>query len=215
MRPLFAGLLMFSTVAASAVQIGFDNAPGRGYADGSLVYQESGFVVSSDPLPWGSGPNPPPDEFFLDSAWSVGESTLRSCSFSFDYSCAFTVTHDGSPFVFGGFGALTSNSDWCDAVSSGIAGPTSGLTLGVVGSLGGVTRFTSSLDVHSCGALVPMATSFGSLTIDMLTVSTIPLNFIRVDDIQVAAVPEPGTYVLVLVGLLALHRRHRGRAASG
>jgi hypothetical protein len=215
MRRLFAGLVMFATAAASAAQISFDNVPGRGFADGSLVYQESGFTITSDPIPFPHIPNPSlPSDFVPGTAWSVDRSALASCTVYLpSSSCAFTLTHGGDPFVFSGFGALTYNFDWCNAVSNGAAGPLSGLTLDVTGSLGGITRFHSVQDVHSCGVSVPLATGLGSLLIDRLTVGTVPLNSIFVDDIQVAAVPEPATYALMLAGLLALRHRYRTRSA--
>jgi PEP-CTERM motif len=209
MHRFFAALcLSASTVGASAqvATIEFDGTFITGAVPRSWGYAEDGFNLASVP------PEFSPGTSTYGGAWRPASGSITSDGQGYGFRnpfSTFSVSHGGSLFRFLGLDAWAHTFDYC-SVGGGTG---AGENISVSGSLGGVSKFATTLHASSCSAFTTELNAFSGTAIDNLLISVQALEYVTVDNLLVTtAVPEPASWLLMGCGLAGALGWSRQRA---
>ncbi len=197
--------------SAQVATIEFDGTFVTGAVPRSWSYTEDGFNLASVPVAFSS------DSSTYGGSWRPSSGAIMSDGKGYGFRnpfSTFSVNHGGALFRFLGLDAWAHTLDYC--MFAGAGGP--GENVSVSGSLGGVSKFATTLHASSCTAFTTELNAFSGAAIDNLFISVQALEYVAVDNLLfTTAVPEPGSWLLMgcgLVGVLGWSRQ-RARATGG
>jgi len=182
---------------------------GPGYVEPSLVYQQDGFTLRSEPTPFFSEPGRN-----WGNGWSRNGAALSSHA-PYPMSADFTVTHAGDLFRYIAVDVISSTFDFCIWANRPGFNGAGGDGPSITGSLGGSLQFSTYARATSCTSFTTVFNGNVNTVIDSLTFSVPGLSFITIQNLALTTmVPEPQTWALMLAGFGLMGWAHRHRTQT-